>query len=88
MEWLVIAFIGAIVGFVVSFVAQGLLRMPVSLVVLIGTIGALGGGAIQQATQSMIFGRWTFYLAGVGLSIALLAGGLLGYSLTNEERRT
>jgi uncharacterized membrane protein YeaQ/YmgE (transglycosylase-associated protein family) len=86
MEWIVIALIGAIVGVVASFAAQPL-RMPAALVVFIGIVGALGGGLIQNATHSLIFGQWTFYVAGVGLSIALLAGALLGYSLTNEERR-
>ncbi|MEK7358177.1 MAG: hypothetical protein AAB250_17150 [Bdellovibrionota bacterium] len=86
MEWLALAMIGALIGVVVGFAAQSL-RMPVALVVFVALIGALGGGMIQKATGSLIFGTWTFYIAGVGLAIALLAGALLGYSLTNEERR-
>jgi uncharacterized membrane protein YeaQ/YmgE (transglycosylase-associated protein family) len=87
MEWLAVAVVGAIIGFVVSFAAAQAFRMPGSLVVFIGVMGALGGGMIQRATDTIIFGRWTFYIAGAALSIALLAGALLAYSLTNEERR-
>lgn len=87
MEWLVLALLGAVIGFVVSFAAQQTLRMPSALVIFVAVLGALGGGLIQQATESITFGRWTFYIAGLGLSVTLLAGALLAYSLTNEERR-
>lgn len=88
MEWIFIALIGAFIGLLVAYGAAQALRMPSALVITIGVIGALGGAFLQQATGSLIFGPWTFYLGGIGLAIALEAGGLLGYSLTNEERRT
>lgn len=87
MEWIILALVGAVIGLLAAYGAAQALRMPTALVVFIGVVGALGGGMIQHATESLIFGRWTFYVAGAGLALALVAGGLLGYSLTNEERR-
>ena len=86
MEWIVLAIIGAVIGTVVSFVATAV-RMPQSLAILVAVVGAIAGGAIARTTGFLAFGTWTFYVAGAGLSIVMLAGGILGYSLTNEEKR-
>jgi hypothetical protein len=87
MEWLVVIAIGAIIGGVVSFVSVEGLRMPQSLTILLAIVGAVFGGIIVRATGFLAFGQWTFYVAATGLSIALLAGGILAFSLTNEEKR-
>ena len=87
MDWIIVALVGAIVGLIVAYGAVQALRMPSLLVIIVGTVGALGGGLIQRATGSLVFGPHTFYIAGLGLSIALVAGSLLAYSLANEERR-
>lgn len=87
MEWIVVIAIGAIIGGVVSFVSVEGLRMPQSLTILLAVVGAVFGGLIAQVTGFMAFGQATFYIAGAGLSIAMLAGGLLAFSLTNEEKR-
>lgn len=86
MEWIVVAAIGAIIGTVVSFVSAGL-RMPQSLTILLAVVGAIAGGLIARVTNFLAFGPWTFYIAGTGLAIAMLAGGILAFSLTNEEKR-
>ena len=86
MEWIVLAVVGAVIGTVVSFIATGL-RMPQSLAILVAVVGAIAGGGIARTTGFMAFGTWTFYIAGAGLAIVMLAGGILGYSLTNEEKR-
>ena len=86
MEWIVLAVIGAVIGAVVSFIATAV-RMPQSLSILVALVGAIAGGAIARATGFLAFGTWTFYIAGAGLAIVMLAGGILAYSLTNEEKR-
>lgn len=87
MEWVVAIAIGAIIGAVVSFVSVEGMRMPQSLTILLAVVGAVFGGLIAKVTGFMSFGPWTFYVAATGLSIALLAGGLLAFSLTDEEKR-
>lgn len=87
MEWIVVIAIGAVIGSVVSFVASEAIRMPQSLTILIAVVGAVLGGLIDRVTGFLAFGQSTFYIAAAGLSIALLAGGLLAFSLTNEEKR-
>jgi uncharacterized membrane protein YeaQ/YmgE (transglycosylase-associated protein family) len=86
MEWLAVAIIGAIIGTIVSFVGLNL-KMPQALVIALGTIGAIAGGLIDRVTQFAAFGAYTFYIAGAGLSVVVLAGAFLAYSLTNEETR-
>ena len=86
MDWIFLAIIGAVLGGIVSFAALNL-RMPQSLTVFMGVLGALAGGFLAQITHFFTFGPWTFYVAGVALSIVVLAGGILGFSLTNEEKR-
>lgn len=87
MEWIVAIAIGAVIGGVVSFVSVEGLRMPQSLTILVAIVGAVFGGLIARVTGFMAFGQWTFYIAATGLSIAMLAGGILAFSLTNEEKR-
>lgn len=87
MEWIVVVAIGAIIGVVVSFVSLEGLRMPPSLTLLLAIVGAVFGGLIAQVTGFTALGRYTFYITATGLSIVLLAGGLLAFSLTNEEKR-
>lgn len=85
MEWIVLAAVGAIIGTVVSFIGLNM-KMPQSLVIGLATAGALAGGLLDRMTQTAAFGYWTFYIAGIGLSIVVLAGAFLAYSLTNEEK--
>ena len=87
MEWIVVIAIGAVIGAVVSFVSLEGLRMPQSLTILLAIVGAVFGGLIAQVTGFTGLGQYTFYIAATGLSIALLAGGMLAFSLTNEEKR-
>lgn len=85
MEWLGLALIGAIIGTIVSFLGLNM-RMPQALTILVATVGALAGGLIDQVTQMAAFGRWSFFVAGAGLSIVTLAGAFFAYSLTNAEK--
>ncbi len=87
MEWIVVIAIGAVIGGVVSFVSLEGLRMPQSLTILLAVVGAVFGALLAQVTGFQAFGQYTFYIAATGLSIALLAGGMLAFSLTNEEKR-
>ena len=87
MEWIVVLAIGAVIGVVVSFVAAGSLKMPQILTIFIAVVGAVFGGLIARVTGMLAFGQFTFYIAAAVLSIALLAGGILAFSLTNEEKR-
>jgi ABC-type enterochelin transport system permease subunit len=87
MEWIVVIAIGAIIGGVVSFVTLGGLKMPQTLTILLAIIGAIFGGLIAKVTGFLSFGQFTLYITAAGLSIALLAGGILAFSLTNEEKR-
>lgn len=86
MDWIFLAIIGAVLGGIVSFAALNL-RMPQSLTVFLGVLGSLAGGFLAHITDFSSFGQWTFYVAGVALAIVVIAGGILGYSLTNEEKR-
>ena len=87
MEWIVVVAIGAVIGGVVSFVSVEGLRMPQSLTILLAIVGAVFGALISRVTGFTSFGPWTFYITGTGLSIAMLAGGILAFSLTNSEKR-
>ena len=87
MAWIVVVAIGAVIGAVVSFVSLEGLRMPQSLTILLAIVGAVFGGILVHVTGFLAFGQYTFYIAATGLSIALLAGGMLAFSLTNEEKR-
>ena len=86
MEWLVVAVIGMIVGTAISFATISL-RMPQSLTILLAVVGAVAGGLITKVANFAAFGPWTFYIAGTALAIVMLAGGILAFSLTNEEKR-
>lgn len=85
MEWIVLAVIGLVIGTVVSFIATSI-HMPQTLSIFVALIGAIAGGLIAQVTGFLAFGQWTFYVAGAGLSIVMLAGGALAFSLTSEEK--
>jgi uncharacterized membrane protein YeaQ/YmgE (transglycosylase-associated protein family) len=87
VEWIIVVAIGAIIGTVVSFVTIEGLRMPQTLTIALAIVGAVFGGLLAHITSFEALGHYTFYIAATGLSIALLAGGLLAYSLTSEEKR-
>lgn len=86
MEWLGVALIGAVIGTIVSFIGLNM-KMPQILVIVVATVGAIGGGLIDQVTQMAAFGRFSFYIAGAALSIVTLAGAFFAYSLVNSEKR-
>jgi uncharacterized membrane protein YeaQ/YmgE (transglycosylase-associated protein family) len=86
MTWILVAIIGAIVGTIVSLVVRHL-DMPVSLCVGLGVIGALVGAGLNAMIGAEILGAWSFYLSGAVVSVCILAGGILAYSLTSEEKR-
>ena len=86
MEWLLVAIIGAVIGVVVSVVVGGV-RVPAVLCVTIGIIGALGGAVLFKMTGAEVFGTWSLYIAGAGISILALAGGIFAYLLTSAENR-
>ena len=86
MAWFILAVIGVFIGVVAAFIGAGI-RMPAPLIVGIAVIGALAGGALDQIAGALqSYGVWTFYVAGAGLSIALLAGSFLAFNLTSEEQ--
>ena len=87
MEWIVVVGIGCLIGLVVSFVVAGTLKMPRSLTIIVGIVGAVVGGIIARVSGFFAFGDFTFYISATALSVALLSGGVLGFSLTNEEKR-
>jgi uncharacterized membrane protein YeaQ/YmgE (transglycosylase-associated protein family) len=89
-EWILLVVIGAVLGTVASFFFSTMsekIRMPPSLCLTLGILGALMGGAIAFITPIAVFGRWTFYAFGVLLAVGLLTGGVLDYVLTSEEER-
>jgi hypothetical protein len=86
MEWLLVAIMGAGIGFVVSL-AVGAIRFPLPLCVAIGAFGALAGAALFHITGSEVFGILSLYIAGAVISTLALAGGLLAYMLTSPQRR-
>ena len=87
MEWLVLIGIGAVLGLLCGYLASTMIRMPQTLCILLGITGALLGGALFQMTGSAIFGPTSFYIFGVVVSFGLLAGGVLAFNLTKEEKR-
>ena len=86
MTWILVAFIGAFVGTMVSFVVRHL-HMPPLLCIGLGIIGALIGAGLNTMMGTEILGAWSFYLSGAVVSVCIIAGGILAFSLTNEERR-
>lgn len=86
MEWFLLAIIGAVIGTVISFFTQRL-HLPQPLAVLVATVGALAGGGLAHVAGFAAFGRWTFYITGAGLALGVLAGAILAFSLTSEEKR-
>jgi hypothetical protein len=86
MDWLLVAIIGAAVGFVISFFAQGI-RMPQALCVVLALAGSLAGAGLIKISGLPIFGIGSFYIAGCLGAICLLAGGILAFSLTQDEHR-
>lgn len=86
MEWIVVGILGAIMGSIVSFVVSGS-RMPQSLAVILGMVGAIAGASLDRITGFNALGSWTFYASGAVVAIGFLAGGTLGYSLTSTEDR-
>lgn len=86
MEWVIVAAIGAVIGTVVGFFSTAV-RMPQSVCILLGALGGILGGSLFYLARVELFGGASFYVYGVLLSIGLLAGGLLAYSLTSSERR-
>lgn len=87
MEWLLVAFVGATIGLIAGVVAQTV-RMPSALSLAIGIVGGLCGGMLARLTGLDKVADWSFYVAGGMVATAFLAGGVLGYGLTNEEKRT
>ena len=86
MQWFILAIVGAIVGTAISFFTQKM-SMPQPLVVMVATVGALAGGALVRVSGFNAFGRWTFFIAGGGLALGMLAGAILAFSLTSQEKR-
>lgn len=86
MEWLIVAVIGAVLGMLVSLLAREF-RMPQIVPIILGMMGALGGGALYKITGVPLFGALSFYMSGVILAIGVLAGGLLAFNLTRSETR-
>lgn len=86
MEWLIVAIIGGIIGALVGFVFESI-RMPQALSILLGVIGGLLGGGLYTITKVSLFGGASFYVYGVVAAVGLLAGGVLAFHLTSEERR-
>ena len=87
MIWIVIIAIGAIIGASVGFVSSTGVGMPRSLTLFIAIAGAVIGGILVRFTGFMALGEFTTYIAATVLSIALVAGSILAFSLTNEEKR-
>jgi uncharacterized membrane protein YeaQ/YmgE (transglycosylase-associated protein family) len=85
MTWILVAIIGAMVGAAVSVVVRHL-EMPVALCVGLGVAGALIGAGLNAMVGAEILGAWSFYLSGAVVSVCILAGGILAFSLTNEDR--
>lgn len=86
MAWILVAIIGAVVGALVSFVVRHL-HMPTALCVGLGVLGALIGAGLNAMVGADILGAWSFYLSGAVVSVCILAGGILAFSLTSEEKR-
>jgi hypothetical protein len=85
MEWIVVAFLGAAIGGVVSLMAQRI-HMPPSLCILIAGVGAIAGAALDRITGFAALGQWTYYLSGGIVAIGFLSGGLLAFELTHQKR--
>ncbi len=86
MAWVVVAIIGGLIGGVVSFVVRQV-HMPYALCIGLGVIGALVGAGLNRMVGADILGAWSFYLSGAVVSVCMLAGGILAFSLTSEEKR-
>ena len=86
MTWILVAIIGAVIGATVSFVVRHL-DMPIALCTGLGVLGALIGAGLNAMIGAEILGAWSFYLSGAVVSVCVLAGGILAFSLTKEEKR-
>lgn len=84
MEWVILGVVGALIGVLFHVFARSL-RMPQMLCMILGATGAILGGILVYFTGIEAFGYGSFYITGVLLAIGLLAGGALGYSLTNRD---
>jgi hypothetical protein len=86
MMWFSLLVVGAVIGTLASFFSQRI-HMPRIWVVLIATASAVAGGALALTTGFHAFGRLTIYISGAGLALGVIAGAVLAFSLTNEEKR-
>jgi uncharacterized membrane protein YeaQ/YmgE (transglycosylase-associated protein family) len=86
MEWLLVAIVGSVVGLLIGFFAEAI-RMPQSLSVVLGVAGSLAGAGIVRVSSTAFLGPWSFYVAATLGAICLLSGGILAFSLTQDEHR-
>jgi len=87
MDWVMIIVIGGVLGLMTGFVARNLNGMPEALCVFVGILGSLLGGALFGAVKSSIFGTASFYIYGVFVSVGLLGGAILAFTLTSTKKR-